>query len=68
MTIGKKIKKWASANVVATRKKSLFTIQFERRMTRVTIDFHFISFVIGLVAGVVVTIFGIAFSEGGTDE
>lgn len=34
----------------------------------VTIDFHFISFVIGLVTGVVVTIFGIAFSEGGTDE
>jgi hypothetical protein len=34
----------------------------------VTIDFHFISFIIGVVAGAVVTIFGIAFSEGGTDE
>lgn len=33
-------------------------------MIMVTIDFHFISFVIGLVAGVVVTIFRIAFSEG----
>ena len=40
----------------------------ERRMIMVTIDFHFISFVIGLVVGVAVTIFGIAFSEGGTDE
>jgi hypothetical protein len=29
----------------------------------VTIDFHFFSFVIGIVVGVVITIFGIAFGE-----
>ena len=30
----------------------------------VTVDFHFLSFFIGIVVGVLITIFGIAFGEG----
>lgn len=31
----------------------------------VTVDFHFFSFFIGIVVGVLTTVFSIAFAEGG---
>ena len=56
-------KKTKNALTAATL-KNVRTIK-QRRTTMITVDFHFFSFVIGGVAGALITIFGLAFEKGG---